>query len=78
MSVGDVQVVELWAPTADCCICECETRLGYYVGYCCGPTTDPIGAQSTEYPDLEVAGMPVCRQCHDAFYADAPAERIPT
>lgn len=63
--------IRLWEPTTICCICERETRLTHAVGYCCGPTHDEIGSESTEYRGLIVGGMPVCQPCHDDFYGIA-------
>jgi hypothetical protein len=62
-----VTVIQLWEPTTECCICGRETRVTHSVGYCCGPTRDEIGSDSTEYPGTEVGGMPACKSCHDEF-----------
>lgn len=66
-----ILTIRLWEPTTKCCICEDVTPLTHAVGYCCGPTHDDIGSESTEYRGLIVGGMPVCRACHDDFYGIA-------
>lgn len=63
-----VTIIRLWEPTAECCLCGEETPPTHSVGYCCGPTHDEIGTQSTQYPGHEVCGMTACKPCHDKFY----------
>ncbi|KXF89774.1 hypothetical protein [Phaeobacter inhibens] len=53
---------------AECCICGKETELGWCVAYCCEPTHDEIGAESSVYPGSEVGGMAACKPCHDKHY----------
>jgi hypothetical protein len=64
-----VTVINMNEPWAECCICFRECRLEYAVAYCCEPTHDEIGSQSTVYPGLEVGGMPACKKCHDEHYS---------
>jgi len=63
-----IAVINLSLMWTDCCICGCETPPTHSVGYCCGPTRDEIGSESSEYPGHEVGGMPACQPCHDKFY----------
>jgi hypothetical protein len=64
-------VIRLWEPWTECCICDEPTPLRYAVAYCCGPTHDEIGEESSEYPGTIVGGMPACKRCHDQHYAAA-------
>ena len=61
-------VIHLDAPVTECCICGCETDLRYCVAYCCEPTHDEIGEESSMYPGTIVGGMPACKKCHDEHY----------
>jgi hypothetical protein len=65
--VIDLQEERRWD---DCSMCDQYRRLDHAVAWCCGPTHDEIGSMSTEYRDTEVGGMPVCKSCHDTFYAE--------
>lgn len=49
-------------------MCGEYKRLTHSVGFCCEPTHDPIGRESTEYLGLTVGGICVCKACHDEFY----------
>lgn len=64
-----VRVIHLSETEVECCICGEDTPPTHAVGYCCGPTRDEIGTESTEYPGHEVGGMPACQKCHDEFYS---------
>ncbi len=61
--------IRLWEPTATCCICDRETPMTHSVAYCCEPTHDEIGAESSVYRGLIVGGAPACKECHDRHYA---------
>jgi hypothetical protein len=63
-----ITTIRLWEPTADCCMCGCETPLTHSVAYCCEPTHDEIGSESKTYPGTPVGGMPACQPCHDLHY----------
>ena len=52
----------------ECAMCDQERRLTHAVAWCCGPTHDEIGDESSEYPGCEVGGMCVCKPCHDKHY----------
>lgn len=65
MPITVINLSEIWV---ECCICGNETPPTHSVGYCCRPTRDEIGSDSSEYPGTEVGGMPACKACHDAFY----------
>lgn len=55
-------------PWATCCICEAETPMTHSVAYCCEPTHDEIGSESSVYPGHIVGGRAACKPCHDRFY----------
>jgi hypothetical protein len=73
-----VHVIHLWSnspPHTDTCpMCGQFRPMTHAVGWCCGPTKDPIGSASSVYCDratdepYEVAGRSVCKPCHDTFY----------
>lgn len=58
--------------TTICCICGDECPIKFSVAYCCGPTHDEIGSQSSEYADTDVGGAPACKRCHDRHYGLLP------
>jgi hypothetical protein len=60
-----INLSEVWL---ECGICGEETPDKFAVAYCCGPTHDEIGNESSEYPGHEVGGMPSCKACHDLHY----------
>lgn len=64
----DVLTIRLDEPWTECCICGGDTPMTHSVGYCCEPTQDEIGSESSVYPGHEVGGMPACKACHDTFY----------
>lgn len=69
--VIDLQEDRHWR---DCPMCDRLRKMTHAVGWYCGPTHDEIGSVSTEYRSCDgtpaiVGGMPVCKECHDGFYA---------
>ncbi len=65
----DAHVIRLWPVTADCCICGTHGVLTHSVAFCCEPTHDEIGSESSKYRGHVVGGMPACRPCHDRHYS---------
>lgn len=68
MAYNRVSYLELHPPVTNCCICDEETFLTHSVAFCCEPTHDEIGSESTTYPGHIVGGMPACPSCHDRHY----------
>lgn len=62
-------IIHLWPREVDCALCDTVGDHRYAIGWCCGPTKDEIGSESSEYPGHIVGGMTVCKPCHDSFYA---------
>ena len=44
------------------------TGLRHAVAFCCEPTHDEIGDESSVYPGHTVGGMSCCKTCHDNHY----------
>ena len=76
--MSNITVINLSEAWTECCICEKETPLTHSVGYCCEPTTEEVGSESTKYPGHEVGGMPACKECHDSLYGKEACEWTPT
>ncbi|MEO1503162.1 MAG: hypothetical protein AAFU68_02940 [Pseudomonadota bacterium] len=61
-------------PECECGICGKWGDWRNAVGFCCEPTHDEIGSESSVYPGLIVGGRAVCKACHDDFYYGAEGE----
>ncbi len=67
-------VIHLWRlerESGDCPMCDRYRHLTHAVGWYCGPVRQDPGEHVPGWRGEAVAGgMPVCRECHDGFYAE--------
>ena len=63
-----ISVIRLWPIISKCAMCGVEGDHNHAVGFCCEPTRDEIGSESSTYPGHVVGGADVCQPCHDRFY----------
>jgi hypothetical protein len=73
MSERRIVVINLWDnDCGECPMCDRERQLRNAVAWWCGPVRHEIGAklELTDGTIQEVGGMPVCKECHDDFYAE--------
>jgi len=66
----DMITINLSEWPEQCPICgEWEPgHLNHAVAFCCEPTHDEIGDESSVYPGHTVGGMSCCKTCHDNHY----------
>lgn len=70
--LSSVITIELWPTNIhECPLCGVVDRIDHAVAYCCGPTHDEIGSESSEYAGCTVGGMCCCKSCHDKHYGVA-------
>jgi hypothetical protein len=70
-----VVTIDLWGQhDVECGICEKWGPHRHAVGWYCGPVKEDIGEPVPSWgPDAIAMGRTVCQPCHDAFYAEPPA-----